>query len=83
LQEVQGEEMKIRAVELEKSQLGWQSNFWICVSTDQQFTDVEMYVVGVGKYLLTALWNGWRNSKRVEKIHRATRQQREKKGWAS
>ena len=73
--------MKIRSIEIERCQLGWRCSFFIMVTVADQFSDAEMLAVAGGKHWLTALWNGWRNARRVERIHTATKQQRADKGW--
>lgn len=75
--------MRIRAIELGRSQLGWVCDVTFTVTTANQFTDEEHTSRDGGRWLLTALWNGWCRAK-VKAAELAARPgEREAKGWSA
>ena len=51
--------MKIRAIELGRAQRGWVCDVTFTSPTVAQFSDQEMTVSSGGRWLLSAIWNGW------------------------
>lgn len=74
--------MKIRAIELSKAQAGWKADVTFAVTTARQFTDEEFTSRSGGRYLLTALWSGIRDARRMANLLEARPGERAGKGWA-
>lgn len=74
--------MKLRAIELERAQLGWSGEVYFTAFGPDQFTAQE-YVRRIGgTYLLTALWNAVRTYKReANRIERYSVVARQLAGW--
>lgn len=75
--------MRIRAIELQRSQLGWRVDVTFTVKTARQFTDEEHTCGSGGRYLLTALWNGIRWARHVASQLKAKPGERQAKGWSA
>lgn len=73
--------MRIRGFDLTRAQHGWQCDACYTVFTANQFTAEERVVHSGGRWLLTAIWNGWRAAKREAADLAAKPGEREAVGW--
>ena len=74
--------MKLRYIGAEKCQLGWRCVATFTVETANQFTDEEHSVVSGGRWMVSALFNGWREYRRTARSLAAKPGERAAKGWA-
>jgi hypothetical protein len=74
--------MRIRAIELGRSQRGWVCDVFFMVQTLRQSTPEEMTIRSGGRWILSAIWNGIRDAKREAVKNEATPEELKKHGWA-
>ena len=73
--------MRIRGFDLTRAQLGWTCTVCYTVFTTGQCSAEEHAVMSGGKWLLTAMWNGWRAARKAAAKRQATPKQRKALGW--
>lgn len=74
--------MKVRCIELAKVQQFWVCEVTFSVTTSNQFTDEVHSSRETGRFILTALWNGWRTAAKKASALRAKPGERKAQGWA-
>lgn len=73
--------VKIYHIETENRHGTWFCSVTFTVETANQFTPETHHAVAMGKGVLSSLWRGWREAKKIHKRLRAKRGEREALGW--
>lgn len=73
--------MKVRSIELSRAQQLWVCEFTFTVTTSNQFTDEAHSSRDAGRFILSALWNGWRTAAKKARALRAKPGERRAQGW--